>query len=110
MEVPVALQTAIALPRSTVSKSTSPDQVLVADEGVTGNCGRILGTKIRINGVVASSSGGRQRRVKEDLDLNEDVEGNVNLGPKKALMDKLGLLPCPRFSSKARFAPIQPSS
>ena len=89
MEVPVALQTAIALAALNSFKVNFPDQVLVADEGVTGNCGRILGTKIRINGVVASvlavvnaSEGG--------LGPNEDVEGNVHLGPKKALIDKRG--------------------
>ena len=37
--------------------------------------------------VVNASEGG--------LGPNEDVEGNVNLGPKKALMDKLGLATMP---------------
>lgn len=94
MEVPVALQTAIALAALNSFEINFPDQVLTADEGVTGNCGRILGTKICINGVVASvlavvnaSEGG--------LGPNEDVEGNVNLGHKKALMDKLGLATMP---------------
>ena len=94
MEVPVALRTAIALAALNSFEINFPDQVLTADEGVTGNCGRILGTKICINGVVASvlavvnaSEGG--------LGPNEDVEGNVNLGPKKALMDKLGLATMP---------------
>ena len=106
MEVPVAQQISlIALAALNSFKVNFPDQVLVADEGVTGNCGRILGTKIRINGVVASvlvvvnaSEGG--------LGPNEDVEGNVNLGPKRLSWTSSGSLPCPRFSSKARFAPI----
>lgn len=90
MEVPVALQAAIALAALDSFEVAFPESVLASDEGVTGNCGRILGTKIRINGVVASvlavvnaTEGG--------LGPNEDVEGNVNLGPKRAVMEKLGL-------------------
>ena len=47
MEVPVALQTAIALAALDSFEVAFPESVLASDEGVTGNCGRILGTKLR---------------------------------------------------------------
>ena len=90
MEVPVALQTAIANAALDSFAKNFPKAFLSATEQVPGNIGRQLGGVIDVDGVAVSllavvnaTEGG--------LGPNEDVEGNVNLAGKAALMKRLGL-------------------
>mgnify|MGYP001043851624 CR=1 FL=1 len=96
MEVAVALQTAIANAALDSFVKAYPEQFLSSTEGVSGNVGRVIGTKLDIDGqivsllaVVNATDGG--------LGPNEDVEGNVDLGVKGDLMKVLGLDRLPTF-------------
>ncbi|WP_202074549.1 hypothetical protein [Parasutterella muris] len=90
MEVPVALQTAIANASMDSFAKSFPDQFLYGEEEIEGNCGKILGTVIEAGGFPTSvlalsnaSIGG--------IGPNEDIEGNVNLFGKKEIMHRLRL-------------------
>lgn len=90
MEVPVALQTAIANAALDSFAKNFPKQCTLVKEDVLGNVGNILGTTLSIDGidtsvlaVVNATEGG--------LGPNEDLEGNVNLGQKGELMARLRL-------------------
>lgn len=94
MEVPVALQTAIANAALDSFKKNFGNQVSLVNEEIHGNCGKILGTQIMIDdipisimAVVNATEGG--------LGPNEDIEGNVNIGAKDQLMKKLGMVNLP---------------
>lgn len=96
MEAAVALQTAIANAALDSFVKAYPQQILSSSEGVKGNVGRVMGTKLDIDGrvvsllaVVNATEGG--------LGPNEDVEGNVDLGIKGRLMETLGLDSLPTF-------------
>ena len=107
MEVPVALQTAIANAALDSFTKNFPKAFLSATEQVPGNIGRQLGGVIDVDGVAVSllavvnaTEGG--------LGPNEDVEGNVNLAGKAALMKRLGLdhLPTILLEGKVYSEPI----
>ena len=109
MEVPVALQTAIANAAVDSFAKNFPGLFLEAEEGVSGNIGRILGCVLSVDGievstmaVVNATAGG--------LGPDEDVEGNVNLGGKAALMAALGLdaLPTILIEGKVCAGPVSP--
>ena len=109
MEAPVALQTAIANAAVDSFAKNFPGMFLEAEEGVSGNIGRILGCVLSVDGVevstmavVNATAGG--------LGPDEDVEGNVNLGGKAALMASLGLdaLPTILVEGKVCAGPVSP--
>lgn len=109
MEVPVALQTAIANAAINSFEKVFPDKVICVDEGIPGNCGRVLGTKLDVDGIPVAlmavcnaTEGG--------IGPNEDIEGNVNLAGKKELMAKLGLDNLPTFlvEGKVCAKPVSP--
>lgn len=90
MEVPVALQTAIANAAVMSLKAAYPDNVVLFEEGVEGNCGwgaaaafEVDGAKVGLMALVNATTGG--------LGPNEDVEGNVNLFGKNEVMARFGL-------------------
>lgn len=90
MEVPVSLQTAIANAAIDSFAKAYPQQFLFGTEEIEGNEGRWLATIIDVNdvpvaimGLANATSGG--------LGPNEDVEGNVNLAGKSAVMTQLEL-------------------
>ena len=96
MEVPVAFQTAIANASMDSFSKNFPDFFKLVDEEIEGNCGKILGTQLCIDGVNVSvlalsnaSIGG--------IGPNEDIEGNVNLYEKGKLMAELGLDSLPSY-------------
>lgn len=96
MEVPVALQTAIANAAVNSFGAAMPEKVLIADEEIPGNCGRILGTKLMIDGIPVALMA-VTNATEGGIGPNEDIEGNVNLAGKKALMASLGLDSLPTF-------------
>ncbi len=107
MEVPVALQTAIANAALDSFTKNFPKAFLSATEQVPGNIGRQLGGVIDVDGVAVSllavvnaTEGG--------LGPNEDIEDNVNLAGKAALMKRLGLdhLPTILLEGKVYSEPI----
>jgi uncharacterized spore protein YtfJ len=90
MEVPVALQTAVALALIDTFQKKYPRYVKVVDEDIKGNIGKILGTVIEVEeipvslmAVVNATQGG--------IGPNEDLEGNILLGAKGDLMRGLKL-------------------
>ncbi len=96
MEVPVAFQTAVANASMDSFIQQFPTFFLSSDEGIEGNCGKIIGTRLEIDGIPVSvlalsnaSIGG--------IGPNEDVEGNVNLFGKEVIMKELGLDNLPSF-------------
>ena len=107
MEVPVALQTAIANAALDSFTKNFPKAFVSGTEQVPGNIGRQLGGVIDVDGVpvsllavVNATEGG--------LGPNEDIEGNVNLAGKAALMKRLGLdhLPTILLEGKVYSEPI----
>lgn len=90
MEVPVALQGAVAQAAINTFASKWPGYVMTVDEDIPSNRGRIMGTVVEIAGIpvallaVANCSHG-------GIGPNEDLEGNIMLGAKGALMADLGL-------------------
>lgn len=94
MEVPVALQTAIANAAIDSFKKSFPDKFLLVEEEIDGNCGKILGTKLQIDDYVVSILDVVNATI-GGLGPNEDIEGNVNLAGKKAIMDALGMANLP---------------
>lgn len=90
MEVPVALQTAVANATIDSFVISYPQRFLHGTEGIEGNEGRWMATMIDVDGIpvalmglLNASSGG--------LGPNEDIEGNVNLAGKAAVMEQLAL-------------------
>ncbi len=109
MEVPVALQSAIANAALNSFSKNFPTHFLTGTEEVPGNFGCQLGGVIEVDGidvsilaVVNATVGG--------LGPNEDVEGNVNLAGKAAMMRRLGLdeLPTILVEGKVCAEPISP--
>lgn len=96
MEVPVALQTAIANASIDTFQKRFPDFFIASEEGVRGNCGRIIGTVIEIDDVPVSVMALTNATI-GGLGPNEDIEGNVNLYGKKQLMHHLALDVMPTF-------------
>ena len=107
MEVPVALQTAIANAALDSFVKNFPGDFLIGTEAVPGNLGKQLGCVLDVDGVkvsvlavVNATEGG--------LGPNEDIEGNVNLAGKAEMMRKLGLdhLPTILLEGKVYSEPI----
>lgn len=96
MEVPVALQTAIANAALESFKKCSPMFFDLAEEGVEGNCGLILGGTIAINGLPVSVMA-LSNATAGGIGPNEDIEGNVPFYGKAAIMEKLHLTEIPTF-------------
>jgi hypothetical protein len=94
LEAPVALESAIALALVDTFKKKWPSEIEVVDEDMPGKAGKILGSVLEIESVpvsllavVNASEGG--------IGPDEDLEGNVLLGAKGALMKQLGLHTAP---------------
>lgn len=90
MEVPVSLQGAISLALIDTFQKKWPDKVIVVNEDISSNIGKVLGAVIDIQGIPVSimltvngSRGG--------IGPIEDLEGNIILGDKGKLMQKIGL-------------------
>lgn len=96
MEVPVAFQTAVANAALDSFARNFPNQFLFADENIPGNVGKILGTVIDIDGVPVSIMG-LSNATDGGLGPNEDIEGNVCLFGKEAVMKPLALDRLPTF-------------
>lgn len=90
MEVPVSLQSAIANAAINSFASALPKSFLVGDENLDDNFGRLLGCVLNVDGVTVSLLA-LANATRGGLGPNEDIEGNVNLAGKQALMAKLRL-------------------
>lgn len=109
MEVPVALQTAIANASMDSFAKNYPEQFLYGDEGLEGNCGKVLGTVLNIGGFDTSVLALANATV-GGIGPNEDIEGNVNLYGKKEIMHSLHLdnLPTIVIEGKVCAEPLSP--
>ena len=109
MEVPVALQTAIANASMDSFAKSFPDQFELCDENLEGNCGKILGTVIKIDDIDVSVMALSNATI-GGIGPNEDIEGNVNLYGKKDLMAKLHLdrIPSIVVEGKVCAKPLSP--
>ena len=105
MELPVAFQTALCLAVVHAFEMAHPDAIFTCEEALPGQVGRCAGAVVDIDGVpvslmaVINATGG-------GLGPNEDLEGNIPLGPKGDMMIQLGLdrLPTVILETKA-YAP-----
>lgn len=102
LEVPVAFQAACCLAAMDSFRKAYPRDMVYGREDLPGNIGGFIGARTRIHGIPASvmavvnaSAGG--------LGPAEDLEGNIMLGEKKRVMERLGLdrLPTVVLESKA---------
>ncbi|MBQ9240890.1 MAG: hypothetical protein IJ164_06080 [Duodenibacillus sp.] len=109
MEVPVALQTAIANAAMDSFVRTFPDKFIIGSENVRGNEGRVLGCVLDVDGIAVSLMG-LANATSGGLGPNEDIEGNVNLAGKEALMRDLALdrLPTILIEGKVCAGPVSP--
>lgn len=109
MECPVALQTAIANASMDSFFRNFPDQFLYGDEGIEGNCGKILGTVLTIDDFETSVLALSNATI-GGLGPNEDIEGNVNFYGKKEIMHSLKLddLPTIVIEGKVCAEPLSP--
>ena len=94
METPSALEAALANAVVDTFRKKAPDRFHVTTEDLSTNSGLIGGMTAELDGIqvavmaiVNESTGG--------LGPNEDLEGNVPLGSKRGLMERLGMLRCP---------------
>lgn len=101
MEVPVALQTAIANAALDSFVKAFSDQFIIKEEDLEGNCGKILGTVLDIHGVPVSVMALSNATV-GGIGPNEDIEGNVNLYGKKDLSENCIWIESLPLSLKAR--------
>ncbi|WP_200802435.1 hypothetical protein [Desulfopila aestuarii] len=90
MELPVALQTATCLAVIDTFEKRYRESVFTCPEGMAGKVGMCIGSVLEIDeipvsvmAVLNANEGG--------LGPDEDLEGNIMLGEKGALMKKLGL-------------------
>jgi hypothetical protein len=102
LEVPVTFQAACCLAVMDTFRRAYPEEMVCGRENLAGNIGGFIGARMRIHNVPASvmavmnaSAGG--------LGPVEDLEGNVMLGDKRRVMERLGLdrLPTIVLESKA---------
>ena len=93
-EAPVALQTAIANAALDSFVKAFPERFHHADEELPGNCGRIIGTVLDFGGITVSAMALSNASV-GGIGPNEDLEGNVYLHGKKAVMTPLDLQKIP---------------
>ena len=94
LETPVALEAALANSVIDTFHKKAPGRFQVTKEDVSTNDGLVggmtaemCGAQTSVMAVVNGSSSG--------IGPNEDLEGNVALGSKRELMQKLGMLRCP---------------
>ncbi|MBN1506556.1 MAG: hypothetical protein JW955_06910 [Sedimentisphaerales bacterium] len=94
LETSAALQAALANAVIDTFRRKAPDRFQATTEDLPTNDGHIGGLSTELEGVSASvlaivngSSSG--------IGPNEDLEGNVALGSKRDLMERLGMLRCP---------------
>jgi len=90
MEVPVALQSAIANASIDAFAKAYPDQFIHGSEEIEGNEGRWLATMIDVDGVPVALMG-LLNATSGGLGPNEDIEGNVNLAGKAQVMKDMAL-------------------
>jgi hypothetical protein len=90
MEAPVAFQTAICLAVIDTFQKKYPEQIKISEEGLKSNVGMCMGTLLDVNGVciavmalINAAEGG--------IGPVEDLEGNICLAGKGALMEEIGL-------------------
>lgn len=109
MEVPVALQTAIANAALDSFARNYPGQFLTGSEEVEGNEGRLLATVIDVDGIPVSLMG-LANATSGGLGPNEDIEGNVNLAGKARMMQTLALdrIPTILVEGKVCADPVSP--
>lgn len=102
MELPVALQTATCLAVIDTFQKRYRESFLTCPEGMAGKVGKCIGSVIEINGIAVSAMAVLNAN-EGGLGPDEDLEGNIMLGEKGALMKKLGLdrLPTIILESKA---------
>ncbi len=101
-ELPVALQTATCLAVIDTFQKRHRDSVLICDEGMRGKVGKCIGSVVEIDGIPVSVMAVLNAN-KGGLGPDEDLEGNIMLGPKGSMMKQLGLdkLPTIILESKA---------
>lgn len=90
MEVPVALQAAIANAAMNSFANALPKFFLTGSEDIDDNFGKLLGCVIEVDGVPVSLLA-LANATKGGIGPNEDIEGNVNLAGKRAMMQSLRL-------------------
>ena len=90
MEVPVALQAAIANAAINSFANVLPESFLIGSENLDDNFGRILGCVLDVDGVTVSLMA-LANATRGGLGPNEDIEGNVNLAGKADMMKTLRL-------------------
>lgn len=93
-EVPVAVQTAIANAALDSFVKNYPDHFISGYEDLIGSCGRIAGAVLDINGIPVSVIGTVNASI-GGIGPNEDMEGNIAVGVKKEIMEKLGMIRLP---------------
>lgn len=89
-EVPVALQIAIANAAMDSFAKCFPERFHFADEGIAGNCGKVLGSVLEIEGVPVSVMA-LSNATEGGLGPVEELEGNVFAGGKVGVMAPLHL-------------------
>ena len=109
MEVPVALQTAIANAAVDSFERNFPGQFVTGSEDVPGNEGRFLGCVLDVDGIPVSLMG-LVNATSGGLGPNEDIEGNVNLAGKRDAMEALALdrIPTLLVEGKVCAGPVSP--
>lgn len=95
-EVPVALQTAIANAAMDSFAKNFPESFLYADEGIEGNCGKVLGAVLEI-GEVPVSVMALSNATEGGIGPVEELEGNVFAHGKVSVMEPLHLNQLPTF-------------
>ncbi len=90
MEVPVALQIAIANASIDSFLKKYPDRFFGGEECIEGNEGRWLATMIDVDGIPVALMG-LLNATSGGLGPNEDIEGNINLAGKAEIMSQLAL-------------------
>lgn len=83
MEVPVALQAAIANAALNSFAKSMPNYFIVGDENIDDNFGRLLGCVLNVDGLTVSLLA-LANATRGGLGPNEDIEGNVNLAGKRS--------------------------
>jgi len=101
LETPVALEAALANAVLHGFKKKAQAEFQLVEESLEGNCGLIGGMSVEEDGSTVSylasvnyTAGG--------LGPAEDLEGNIALGSKTPLMDKLDMLRCPAVVAEGK--------
>lgn len=102
LELPVALQTAACLAVIDTFIKKYRESFHLCAEGLPGKVGKCLGAVIEIEGIPISAMAVLNAN-EGGLGPDEDLEGNIMLGPKGSMMKELGLdeLPTIILESKA---------